>query len=68
MDPNETLRLLREALLDEDAEMTAECAQTLDEWLSKGGFLPDAWTYGGAARPMVTTNVPAPRPARRVAQ
>lgn len=56
MDPNATLRdlrdLVREESLDGDwaAETAAErCAQyaelltALDEWLSKGGFLPAAW-------------------------
>ena len=61
MDPNETLRELRE-LADKvaaqdmdvysDPEDRADAAragdlaagvQALDEWLSRGGFLPDAW-------------------------
>lgn len=54
MDPNATLAKLRHAIESfEDqsdpilAEIAAqemfEAAQDLDEWLSKGGFLPDAW-------------------------
>lgn len=53
MDPNETLRLMREALedsslLEGDAadrarEDVCEYVRALDEWLTKGGFLPDAW-------------------------
>lgn len=56
MDPNEALRQLRDALrrlryadshTDEqntvDYEVVAEYAQALDEWLSKGGFLPERW-------------------------
>lgn len=57
MDPNETLRLLREAVAeyrrplpfsdsDEAAQLLADLVQhveALDEWLSKGGFLPSAW-------------------------
>jgi hypothetical protein len=55
MDPNETLRLLRERAAnvirqaDEGLDNPeacfdlAEAFQNLDEWISKGGFLPDAW-------------------------
>lgn len=57
MDPNETLRLLREAItglfaVDTDnasydpAVEIAERFQALDEWLSKGGFLPTDWVAG----------------------
>lgn len=56
MDPNETLRMLHAAFLRLDASpdgfALAECAaqvselfESLDEWLSKGGFLPDAWDH-----------------------
>lgn len=56
MDPNATLARIREltaSLLDSDADpgtaasigdQLAEHVQALDEWLSKGGFLPRAWT------------------------
>jgi hypothetical protein len=53
VDPNETLRLMRGALvcvdmLDGDAadrarEDVCEYASSLDEWLSRGGLLPSAW-------------------------
>ena len=54
MDPNANLKEQREiiaAMLAEDSEeidtgdavRLAELAQALDEWISKGGFLPDAW-------------------------
>lgn len=57
MDPNETLRELRESVRraqraadgdSNDAEIEAwqeagEKILALDEWLSRGGFLPDDW-------------------------
>ena len=56
MDPNATLRELRELLggdhsgsLDpETASMDDLCRmeelwQALDQWIGRGGFLPDAW-------------------------
>ena len=56
MDPNETLRQLRLAIrqarqgdaarmvtLAESLETVTELAEALDGWLSKGGFLPQAW-------------------------
>lgn len=54
MDPNETLRLLRltvaQMRADEHpdirkahADEIAEYFDALDEWLSRGGFLPEAW-------------------------
>lgn len=59
MDPNANLaelrRLTRRALYDNDltpAEVTrlAELVEALDEWLAKGGSLPDAWAKGPHAR------------------
>ena len=50
MDPNETLARLRTEMHDEqhfDAGLVMELFDALDGWLSKGGFLPDAWTNGG---------------------
>lgn len=55
MDVNETLRQLREALAQwhlrgdvegalAAADAIAEKAHALDEWLSKGGFLPEDWS------------------------
>ena len=43
MDPNETLRLAREADSPEDA---AYYYTELDQWISRGGFLPSAWQKG----------------------
>lgn len=53
MDPNKTLSEIRDALaiMNSDnmsgqinaAASLAEHAEALDGWLSKGGFLPDAW-------------------------
>ena len=55
MDPDESLRqirrLTRETAVDDIGYDEAvdslneliECVQDLDEWLGKGGFLPDAW-------------------------
>lgn len=56
MDPNETLRRIREVFknfddtkvvdYDEISELFCEAEtlfESLDEWLSKGGFLPEAW-------------------------
>lgn len=55
--PNETLRRIREAVaylalppletdrqgVKESYDVLREDIAALDEWLSKGGFLPDAW-------------------------
>lgn len=71
MDPNETLRLMREALESASAfeQMetpmrdamrlealgeAAACAESLDEWLSKGGFMPRAWN-GARSRRVLTS-------------
>lgn len=56
MDPNETLRMLRAAIRQshqssadrmvtelEALESVRDYAEALDEWLSRGGFLPSAW-------------------------
>ena len=56
MDPNETLRMLRLAIrqarqsdedrmvtLRESLESVCEFAEALDDWLTRGGFLPDVW-------------------------
>lgn len=55
MDPNAALEELRSWVdgdlssrpAPERAERMAELFDGLDGWLSKGGFLPDAWTNGG---------------------
>ena len=57
MDPNAALENMRSAIKAYDAAVNAEngdaeadaawelseAARALDEWLSKGGFLPTAW-------------------------
>lgn len=49
MDPNANLAEQRRLFssLDKwtraDLERLAELAEALDEWISAGGFLPDAW-------------------------
>ena len=57
MDPNASLEAMRDALgamtqaqqdndslsYDEAAYTVAEHAQALDDWLTRGGFLPEAW-------------------------
>lgn len=55
MDPNATLeemRTLAEALIEADdpdpgdVERLAHLVQALDQWITKGGFLPAAWQHG----------------------
>lgn len=61
MDPNEALRQIRritrampaedigyEEAVDSLNELI-ECVRSLDEWLGKGGFLPDAWAMDPTA-------------------
>jgi hypothetical protein len=52
MDPNRTLEMLREYLRDaktddtvvyEDGHYVFELIESLDAWLSNGGFLPADW-------------------------
>lgn len=49
MDPNATLATLRTLTADAlngkevDAAWLAENFDALDQWIGKGGFLPDAW-------------------------
>ena len=62
MDPNAALKLLRELrysivqnldsespdedeLMEKASEM-ADAFEGLDQWLTKGGFLPHEWTHG----------------------
>ncbi len=56
MDPNETLNEIRRlvrannsstfAMRDEDTTYLTELVESLDQWLSRGGFLPQAWERG----------------------
>jgi hypothetical protein len=59
MDPNATLekiRQLTQELYTDDCDamfvgqQIADAFQDLDAWLSKGGFLPTAWSDGRAFR------------------
>lgn len=56
MDPNATLTELRaltaanrdrEFVSDHDATRIIELVDALDEWLTRGGFLPSAWAATG---------------------
>jgi hypothetical protein len=56
MDPNETLRELRGMISDAqdfnadiDGDLMAEKFEALDAWLSRGGWLPDAWELDGTS-------------------
>jgi hypothetical protein len=54
MDPTELLRMMREALDVGDTETASNYANSLDNWLSRGGFLPDQWLmYHHCTRPEV---------------
>ena len=54
MDPNETLAMIRELVRaghagkwsGTDARELVDLTQALDDWLTRGGFLPDAWDHG----------------------
>jgi hypothetical protein len=51
MDPDECLRTIREIVqriteddhVESDLHELADAFESLDLWLSKGGFLPDDW-------------------------
>lgn len=43
MDPDKNLEELRKAIENCDQESTMQLFRDLDEWLSKGGFLPKDW-------------------------
>ncbi len=59
MDPNATLKMLRDLATDilmggsdhEDAaEQIAEAFESLDQWISRNGFLPDDWVASDSGR------------------
>ena len=53
MDPNETLeqiRALAKYIGDYDYDALVDLVNSLDSWLSKGGFLPDRWKRPVAAK------------------
>lgn len=49
VDPNFALMMIREIIKDYEAGNSAdvhtiiECFNALDQWMSKGGFLPNEW-------------------------
>ena len=49
MDPNETLRLMRERIEEwnngevDHMDEVGEWFEQLDDWISNGGFLPSDW-------------------------
>jgi len=40
MDPNATLEMLLDGIAVDDTEKVSEAAETLSQWISRGGFLP----------------------------
>jgi len=57
MDPNKTLeqiRALAKYIGDHDYDALVDLVNSLDSWLSKGGFLPDRWK-GASCVPVDTT-------------
>ena len=53
MDPNEVLRLFREALAEQRWHDAAEHADALDGWMTAGGFPPWSW-----AAPVLSGRLP----------
>jgi hypothetical protein len=43
MDPDATLTLIRQALINDDPETACDLFQDLDNWISRGGFIPTDW-------------------------
>ncbi|OMC55387.1 hypothetical protein A5747_13420 [Mycobacterium sp. IS-836] len=72
MDPNATLEMIREQLkafyAERDAEFDAialaDMVAALDDWLSRGGFLPDAWKGQTYSRPDIVNGTGWTRGAR----
>jgi hypothetical protein len=61
MDPDVLLENIREAFKDVSmSDMLPELVEAMDEWLSRGGFLPKAWV---STEPSTTANG-----ARRMSQ
>lgn len=65
MDPNETLRAIRDGIVNlsdlmdqgyapypEDVQILLSQAEALDEWLINGGFLPEDWATDTVKRQM----------------
>lgn len=57
MDPTTTLEELRMLALEGDHTL-GERFRDLDEWLSKGGFLPEQWNTRKSGRPVRTEDGP----------
>ena len=45
MDPNSALIALLDAIVDKDRDATLEYLSALQEWIEKGGFLPEISSY-----------------------
>jgi hypothetical protein len=68
MDPNETLeqiRALAKYIGDHDYDALVDLVNSLDSWLSKGGFLPDRWKRPDLSFPAVSPDL---RPAFNAAK
>lgn len=58
MDPDEVLRTIREIVqriteddhVESDLDELADAFESLDLWLSNGGFLPDEWKGANKSR------------------
>ncbi len=49
MDPNELLRQIEEAILNQDMDEAHALSYSLESWLRRGGFRPDLEKYYRAA-------------------
>jgi hypothetical protein len=69
MDPNTALELMRNAIKNwrngfdkaevfEHLVIVAQQAEALDEWLSRGGFPPEAWREGPDAHGQTDSLMP----------
>ena len=68
MDPNKTLeqiRALAKYIGDHDYDALVDLVNSLDSWLSKGGFLPDRWKRPDLSFPAVSPDL---RPAFNAAK
>ena len=55
MDPNEALNRIREELELSDNDVLVEVFNALDNWLTRGGFLPTEWER---KKPSITFTTP----------
>lgn len=56
MDPDKNLEELRKAIENCDQESTQQLFRDLDEWISKGGFLPKDWDNKTRRPPILSTS------------